>query len=49
MRGILTASAALFGQGAPPPDNDNGPADEPGRAVARLAVVYPQRINWTGV
>lgn len=37
--GILAASAALFGQGAPPADNDNGPADEPGRAVARLAIV----------
>ena len=36
--GILGA-AALFGQ-APAPDNgDNGPADEPGRAVARLAIV----------
>ncbi|HXE63827.1 MAG TPA: DUF6600 domain-containing protein [Bryobacteraceae bacterium] len=36
--GILGATA-LFGQ-APAPDNgDNGPADEPGRAVARLAIV----------
>ncbi|HVW11981.1 MAG TPA: DUF6600 domain-containing protein [Bryobacteraceae bacterium] len=36
--GILGASA-LFGQAAPPDTSDNGPADEPGRAVARLAIV----------
>ncbi|HVY91297.1 MAG TPA: DUF6600 domain-containing protein [Bryobacteraceae bacterium] len=36
--GILGASA-LFGQVAPPDTSDNGPADEPGRAVVRLALV----------
>jgi hypothetical protein len=36
--GILGASA-LFGQTPAPDNSENGPVDEPGRAVARLAIV----------
>src|SRR5215831_9092329 len=36
--GILAASAALFAQ-SPPPSASDGPADEPGRAVARLGIL----------
>jgi hypothetical protein len=36
--GILAASAALLAQ-SPPPSANDGPADEPGRAVARLGIL----------
>jgi hypothetical protein len=36
--GILGATA-LFGQAPSPDSGDTGPADEPGRAVARLAII----------
>ena len=45
--GLLSVSTALLAQYAPPPQSQNappqqendGPADEPGRAVARLAIL----------